>query len=71
MARKKTTKKDELGQLYDKMGRVAYLLTMAEATLGQAQQQHQALRKQAVGIANQIAKVEAVKKTGGEDADSD
>lgn len=65
MAKKKSTKKDELGRLYDKMGRVAYLLTMAEATLGQAQQQHQALRKQAVGIANQIAKAEAVKKTGG------
>ncbi len=64
-------KKDELGRLYDKMGRVAYLLTMAEATLGQAQRQHQALRKQAVDIANQIAKIEAAKKTGDKDADND
>lgn len=62
--KKKTTKKDVLGELYGKMGRVAFVLAQAEATLGQAQQQHQALREEAVGIANQIAKAEAAKKTG-------
>ncbi len=58
----KTKKVDTTDKLYSKMGRVAYLLTQAEATLRQAQQAHQQLQRQAVDIANQIRQAEA--KTG-------
>ncbi len=48
----------ETVKLYERMGRVAYLLTMAEATLRQAQVAHQQLQKQAVDIANAILQAE-------------
>ncbi len=67
MAKEKTV---DATELYEKMGRVAYLLTIAEGALRQAQAVHQQLQKQAVDIANQISQAEAAAKTGVEDADN-